>query len=164
MKSISDVIEFINPVPKTKGRGRQKQDLITRFWSKVNKTKSCWIWSGTITPSGYGYLNIKQKNIRAHRAVLILNGIEIPEGLVVDHLCKNRICVNPEHLRIVTVAVNALENSDCPTAINNNKSHCINGHELNVKNTRRSQRKNGKLRRTCRICCKIRARRYRLKI
>jgi hypothetical protein len=80
---------------------------ISRFWAKVKKTKECWEWQGT-PKFGYGrFLSSRdadgrQKAIRAHRLAYQLMVGPIPEGLILDHACRNRLCVNPEHLRPVT--------------------------------------------------------------
>jgi hypothetical protein len=75
-----------------------------RFWAKVNKTETCWLWTGCTTrpiPLGYGRIRIGHKFVVAHRyAWMQVNG-PIPEGLELDHLCKVRHCVNPDHLEPV---------------------------------------------------------------
>lgn len=70
-----------------------------RFWAKVAKTDGCWNWQGPVNPkTGYGYYN----NKRAHRLAYEWLVGPIPKGLHIDHVCFNRICVNPEHLRAIT--------------------------------------------------------------
>lgn len=71
-----------------------------RFWSKVNKTDDCWLWTGALCTSGYGVFGIESKKIvLTHRLSLEWAlGRSIIEGLVARHKCRNRHCVNPEHL------------------------------------------------------------------
>lgn len=73
-----------------------------RFWSKVNKTESCWIWMGVTNDSGYGLHSVNKVHVRAHRfSWETLVGL-IPEGMQIDHQCRKRDCVNPSHLRLAT--------------------------------------------------------------
>jgi len=81
---------------------------------------------------------------------------KIPNGLVLDHLCKNRKCVNPLHLRVVTQAVNCLS-GDSPPARNSRKTHCPNGHEYSPENTYHSGGRH------CRICKKAQGAAFRLR-
>ncbi len=70
-------------------------------------TESCWIWIGPHIPTGYGICTFKSQSKLAHRIVYeIFNG-QIPEGMVLDHLCRIKPCVNPDHLEIVTINENA---------------------------------------------------------
>jgi hypothetical protein len=73
-----------------------------RFWAKVDKSGECWEWIGYRDKDGYGRAPIACISTPAHRASwTFLNG-PIPEGKQIDHLCRNRACVKPDHLRIVT--------------------------------------------------------------
>jgi hypothetical protein len=78
-------------------------DPLTRH--TVN-AKGCHIWSGAIHPTGYGTVKWKGKATVAHRVIYELSKGEIPEGLVIDHLCSVKLCVNPEHLEAVSFSVN----------------------------------------------------------
>lgn len=88
----------------------KKIPLIDRLMSKVNKTDTCWLWTGQQTYNGYGTFVFRKtskiKGQGAHRAVYRTLVGEIPEGLTLDHLCRVRLCVNPDHLEPVTMAEN----------------------------------------------------------
>lgn len=123
---------------------------IERFWSKVEKTEECWEWKAGKDWDGYGNFFVSHTRcIKAHRfAYEILVG-SIPEGLTLDHLCRNRGCVNPKHLEPVTHKENILR-GEGHAAHNARKTHCPNGHPLEGNNLRNSQLKVGK--RTCKTC------------
>lgn len=77
-----------------------------RFWIKVDKTKDCWNWIGSTWGKGYGKYTVNDKSIAAHRfAYQDIKG-DIPKGLQLDHLCMNKLCVNPDHLEPVTNSEN----------------------------------------------------------
>lgn len=80
--------------------------LAERFWEKVAKTESCWLWAGITNAGGYGIINVKNVPRLAHRISLELHGIFIPRGMTVDHLCCVRPCINPAHLEVVTLQEN----------------------------------------------------------
>jgi hypothetical protein len=70
-----------------------------RFWAKVNKTEDCWLWTAGLNQVGYGHFCLEKKPVKAHRISLEWSlGRPIGEGLVARHKCRNRNCVNPEHL------------------------------------------------------------------
>lgn len=77
-----------------------------RFWSKVDKSGDCWLWMAYVTPTGYGQFGLSGRVCRAHRVSYELAFGGIPEGLVVDHMCHVKSCVNPDHLRAVTTKQN----------------------------------------------------------
>lgn len=105
-----------------------------RFWEKVKITKKCWNWKGK-TNRGYGMLWVgKGKSIMPHIFSYRLHKGEIPKGLQIDHLCRNRKCMNPEHLEAVTLKENVLRGNGL-SAINSRKTHCKYGHIFDVNNT-----------------------------
>lgn len=84
---------------------RRTVSLAQRFWVKVEKTESCWNWTGGKISTGYGSIGLgapSRKTALAHRISYELCIGPIPEGLVIDHTCGNRGCVNPGHLQAVT--------------------------------------------------------------
>lgn len=82
-----------------------------RFWQKVEKTSSCWLWRGHVKATGYGQVAFERgpvkKKFLAHRVSYELLVGPVPQGLTLDHLCKVRRCVNPAHLEPVTQKENA---------------------------------------------------------
>lgn len=79
--------------------------LDVRFWSKVDQLTSpegCWPWLGHRMPRGYGQVRVGTTHWLAHRVAYTLTFGPIPKGMVLDHLCRNTWCVNPDHLEVVT--------------------------------------------------------------
>lgn len=110
--------------------------LALRFFEKVSKIDNatgCWSWKGAIDAHGYGSFVIEGLTQKAHRVSYEISKGEIAEGLVIDHICKNKACVNPEHLRAISRIENVMI-GDRPTAINARKTHCNKGHELKGEN------------------------------
>lgn len=72
----------------------------SEFWDQVEKTDGCWLWLGTLTQEGYGmyYSKETKRSHRAHRLAFEITRGQIPDGLVIDHLCHVTTCVNPDHL------------------------------------------------------------------
>lgn len=101
-----------------------------RFWSKVDFLTSdigCWLWTSATNPKGYGGYWLDGRNQAAHRLAYIDTVGPIPDGLQLDHLCRNHACVSPAHLEPVTSAENQLR---APHAKNHpaNSPHCNSGH------------------------------------
>lgn len=115
----------------------------------LDSTQPCRQWPGWISPQGYGEFHAPAlgHNARAHRVVYEAVCGPIPDGLVIDHICRNRGCVNPAHMEVVTVAENTLR-GEGPTAVNARKVECIRGHALSGDNLMIDYRG----RRRCRTC------------
>ena len=107
-----------------------------RFWEKVSKGDGCWDWKSCKTVSGYGAFSVGNKMQYAHRYSYEDFVGPIPAGLQLDHLCRNRGCVNPAHLEPVSQKVNLLRGMS-PPALNSRKDSCSRGHEYTVENTYR---------------------------
>lgn len=77
-----------------------------RFWLNVRKSDGCWEWTGSLSGGGYGQFRVHGKQAQVHRFAYGLLVGPVPEGLELDHLCRNRRCVNPAHLEPVTRSIN----------------------------------------------------------
>jgi len=125
-----------------------------RFWPKVRKGADCWVWQAGVDGCGYGMFSVT-RTVRAHRwAYEHLVG-PIPEGLVLDHLCRNTRCVNPAHLEPVTNDENLFRGWGRRIK-NGSVQGCINGHEYTELNTYINPK--GAL--VCRTCSARSRRRY----
>ncbi len=80
--------------------------LEQRFWSRVDKTDKCWVWTGKPDKDGYGHLRVGEKKVGVHRFSYMLHHGDIPEGLFVCHQCDNPSCCNPAHLFLGTALDN----------------------------------------------------------
>lgn len=111
--------------------------LPRRFWDKVQPQASgCWQWTGSRRGgSGYGDIGFGHtRSELAHRLAYSIMVAPIPAGMQIDHLCRNRQCVNPSHLEVVTPRVNSLRGQGF-AAMNARKTHCVRGHPLIGANT-----------------------------
>lgn len=114
-------------------------DYKEQVWKRIRSrymvtANGCWEWTGRVSVDGYSRISYEGREDQGHRVVLKLLGISVA-GLEVDHLCRNRGCVNPDHLEPVTKRENIMR-SDAAGAIHARKTHCIHGHEFSPDNTR----------------------------
>lgn len=121
---------------------------LRRFESRVavDPDSGCWLWAGGISSNGYGAFSVAYKSIAAHRFAYQLLVGPIPNGLELDHLCRNRACCNPDHLEAVTHLVNQRRRPQ--------RTHCKRGHEYTTENT--YLKANGD--RQCKECVRISSR------
>lgn len=114
---------------------------------KVDPETGCWLWQGYVTVHGYGQFWNGDRLVGAHVFGYEAHKGPVPDGLDLDHLCRVRRCVNPDHLEAVTRRENLLRGLTIPAA-KAAQTHCEHGHEFTEANTYRGA--NGK--RSCRIC------------
>jgi len=118
-------------------------------------TDDCVRWTGTIRPDGYGVLVVDGRQWLAHRWAYTTEAGPIPEGLVIDHLCRNRSCVFIPHLDVTTIGENVLRGDTLPAA-NLKKTRCPQGHPYDEDNTYTDPRGH----RHCRVCGRARCLTY----
>lgn len=137
-------------------KGPRPRPFAERFWIRVHKTDGCWVWTGRKLGHGYGLFDNRDDRTRttlAHRvSYQLVTGKILPSDLPLDHLCRNRCCVRPDHLEPVTTAENNRRAASYRT-------HCRRGHAYDEANTWRTREGW----RTCRTCHREneRARRHR---
>jgi hypothetical protein len=136
--------------------------MLARFEEKISPepNSGCWLWDGAINRDGYGnfWLPRQRRGIGAHRLSYILAVGPVPDGLEIDHLCRMRCCVNPEHMEPVTKAENARRgivghNSSA-------KTHCPQGHAYTADNLVKI-RTRSRTNRICLTCSRLNRRKYR---
>lgn len=131
---------------------------LQRFWAKVNKTDTCWLWTAALNTYGYGHFNVNKKGNGAHRIAYQITVRKLTTDQILDHICRVRHCVNPSHMRVCTNKENILDkNSQSSARLNKEKTICPKGHPYNFSNT--YIHPTG--RRCCRKCATERARRKR---
>lgn len=134
-------------------------ETMARFWSKVDKSGECWIWTAYVSRDGYGRFRGagRASTLQAHRVAYEYLVGPIPGGLTIDHLCRVKDCVNPGHMEVVTRAENARRGALDSRPNRPRKTHCIHGHEFTPENAYR--RPDGH--RNCRACLREQGRAYR---
>jgi hypothetical protein len=141
-------------------------DVLERFWAKVNKTDTCWLWTASLDTAGYGLFRVNRKLWKAHRFSYELHIGPIPAGLVLDHVkargCTHTNCVNPAHLEPVTSGENTRRgdlsgNGAERRAFNLAKTHCPAGHPYAGDNLYLKPTSGGRI---CRTCMKASRQRY----
>ena len=140
-------------------RNRLHPKTAEDFWANVDRSGGnwkCWIWQKSITGAGYGQLMMRGRRYSAHRYAYENCVRLIPKGMHIDHLCRNKRCVNPCHLQLVTPRVNTLRGIG-PGARNAAKTECHRGHLLAGGNLYVTP--DG--RRQCNACNRMRERAYR---
>lgn len=111
--------------------------------------KKCWFWKRAKDGRGYGSLYLKGMIFKVHRISYILHKGKIPRNMVLDHLCRKRNCINPNHLEVVTQRTNILRGNGI-AAKNSKKMECLRGHLFTKENTRIT-----KVGRACRKCIRL---------
>ncbi len=132
--------------------------LSERMESKIEKiTESgCFIWLASTTRCGYGQIRVNKKNLSAHRVAYEIARGPIPQGLDLDHLCRVRCCVNPDHLEPVTRFENSIRGERAT------RTHCPRGHEYTDSNTY-YHRRGHQSHRICRVCNRLHVAKYKQK-
>lgn len=140
------------PVPKKGPRVPDRQ----RFLAHLAFDGDCVVWKSSLTTSGYAQFTVEGRKRYAHRWFWEHEIGPVPAGMELDHLCRNRACVNLTHLEPVTPRENVRRGTS-PIADGMRQTHCVNGHPFAGENL--LIRNNGQ--RACRICCRENARRKR---
>lgn len=126
---------------------------LVKIMANTDRSGECWIWTASTFVSGYGQVKLDGKNRRVHRVAYELAYGPIPDGLVIDHLCRVKRCCRPDHLEAVTQQENLLR-GDTVNAVNAAKTHCVNGHALSGPNVYVNPTSGH---RSCRACHRIKS-------
>lgn len=150
------IFEFTEEGGEMNAVKRRHNVGLLNFYSKIKATDGCWEWQAFRNPKGYGMWSYKGKPWLAHRFAYQIAVGDLEEGLVIDHLCRNRACVRPDHLEQVKQAVN------CKRGEVATKTHCRQGHSLADAfiRTHKSGPQAGYTRRLCRQCAYAGWRKY----
>jgi hypothetical protein len=129
-----------------------------RFDSKWEQRGQCHVWTGPLDKDGYGTFYLRRRGRRAHRVAWFDANGPIPEGMVTNHSCRNRACVNVQHLRLLTAVENSMQDSTSIPYLNSRKTACPRGHAYDKRVTYA-----GKTQRVCSTCERDKKRRLRAK-
>lgn len=132
------------------GTGDLPDNVARRFWAKVHKTATCWLWTGARKETGYGLFKFQGTARSAHRMAYILSGKRLLPGVELDHRCENRHCVRPSHLRSTRHAAHMIRHA-------RGRVVCRRGHPI----TRVSHYLSARGERVCRLCRRVRLREWR---
>ena len=133
---------------------RRTRSAAERFWGYVPERSpwpdECWEWRGAINPNGYGKFALHKNVARyAHRMAWILSGSELPRGMEIDHACRNRACVKPEHLVLVERGYNAAQGVARALERRAQSTACRRGHPWTSETTKWRASPPGRI---CRVC------------
>lgn len=129
-----------------------------RFWSRVDTSSDCWLWTGSTFKNGYGKFRtpsvsgVRGRNVSAHRYSAMLHFGMFDQRLQVLHRCDNPGCVRPDHLFLGDRSLNMQDMAAKGRAAGQRKTHCVNGHEFTPENTLLNVGK-----RCCRECRRLQA-------
>lgn len=140
-----------------------ERPLSRRIMDKFTVDDGCWLWHAGLNDAGYGQINSggsRGRPLRAHRVLYELLVGPIPDGLVIDHLCRNRACVNPSHMEPVTRGENVRRGVGGELSRQRlaSQTHCKRGHEFTPENTHIGRLTSGYPCRVCRTCRRDKAR------
>ena len=139
---------------RKRGRLQVTPDEVARLMSHVKRLKNgCWHWTGSAGSYGYAQVTFRGGHDSAHRLFYRVFVAAIPRGFVIHHRCRNRRCVNPDHLEATVTADNVRRTIlRGPEHYNAAKTHCKRGHPFSGTNLIVEFRPDGARRRACRIC------------
>lgn len=131
--------------------------LVEAFWKRTRPSGDCVLWTGAQNGVGYGVVSVERRNVLAHRFAYELENGDIPAGQDLDHLCRVRACVNPDHLEAVTRGENLRRSELTRPGMNARKTHCPKGHAFDSTYTDKA----GRTHRHCLRCRRAAASRQR---
>jgi hypothetical protein len=155
--------DCLNAAKRASRVRKVRPTVVERFWSRIDKTESCWNWRGGLNSSGYGSIGVGGRVVLVHRWAYEHFVGPIPPGLQIDHLCRNRRCANPAHLEPVTASENCrrgecgahLQDYNVLAAAERARTHCPYGHPYDERNTLRYRGQ-----RRCKTCHRRRIAEY----